>query len=328
VAKGKGGKTTTVYRKTPAPAHDPTIALTAGTAKAIPTCTVGSVRIRLVQVSRTAAGDIDLLLEVAGEARLMNLGLASTPSISKAIDDQGLKLAAGVQPTLHEAGPAAADLANGRNLIVINGNVVTNGAAAMPPPQQVTARLSPGNPPAGKEIKELSGKLSLQTVVDCEALVVVDKVLDAAGKTVKGKDGNSLTVRTTKVMKNGDVRLDVSVDSPSGMNGLGGNRIVIQGGGNVVINGGGNIAINGGGGMGPPVDPAKLPRLLDASGKAFNVVESAMQGTTIANGQMSIDFTVTYRPAVDQGPAAQLLLPGQRVFSFDVPFTLKDIKLP
>ena len=129
-------------------------------------------------------------------------------------------------------------------------------------------------------------------------------------------------------MKNGDVHLDLTVDSPSAQNGLGGNQIVIQGGGNIVINGGGGIVINGGGGMGPPVDPTKLPRLLDAAGKPFTVVESAMQSTTIANGQTSINFTVSYRPAADVGQAAQLVLPGQRTFTFDAPFTFKDIRMP
>ena len=57
-------------------------------------------------------------------------------------------------------------------------------------------------------------------------MFVVDKILDAAKKTVKRKDGASLTVMEVTKLDNGDIRIQVSVDevqNPAGP--VGGIRI-------------------------------------------------------------------------------------------------------
>jgi hypothetical protein len=45
-----------------------------------------------------------------------------------------------------------------------------------------------------------------------------------------------------------------------------------------------------------------------------------------AGGQMSYEYTMTYRLAKGQQPA-KLIFSGHRTVSLDIPFTLKDVPL-
>ena len=49
--------------------------------------------------------------------------------------------------------------------------------------------------------------------------------------------------------------------------------------------------------------------------------------TTIAAGKMTEIETVVFTPSEGQGAAARLVLPGYRLFEFEVPFTFEDIQL-
>jgi hypothetical protein len=326
---GKGQAKGTIQRINPVPDHG--VILTAGEAPAVPTVQAGSIRIRLIKVT-PVGGDVDITFEVAGEPCLVGLAAAGLPRIDKCLDEKDHRLASVLPPVDKTAKAddygdvvrgAVANAAVG--VVKINGQVISNGPTVPQPtgPFEVTVRLRRGDKSA-KTLQELSGRIGLLTMVDAGPLAVVDKILTAKGQSVKAKDGSTVTVKTVERLKNGDVRIQVTMSDLPGVNPLGaGGGIVIQGGGNVVINGN-NVAIGGGGSNGPS-SPLKL---LDAKGEAFTQIDSAFNGTTIAPGQMSQTMTLLFRPRAGQAEAAQLVLPGQRSFGFEVPFTFKDVVLP
>jgi hypothetical protein len=307
----------------------PGICLTAGKTADMPTCQAGSVRIRLVQATTLPSGEIEVVLDVAGEPRLEGFGSHGQPRVDRAIDDRGQQLA-GVPLPLPTADNNLSNLGgwNGNGgVIVINGNVAINGNTSFGPgqavggPNQVRLRLAPGANPA-KVLKELSGKLSVQTVVDAGPDIVVDKILQAAGQSTKGKDGKVLHVRGVEQLPNGQVRIQVGMENVVGQ-GLGGFGNANFNGNVVIIQNGNNIVIANGPGAAPT--QAAMPRLLDADGKSFTLVQQSSPSLNINNNQVLQIVTLTYRPQPGQGPAAQLVLPGQRLFTFAVPFTLENV---
>jgi hypothetical protein len=313
------------------PAAAPTqagIHLTPGKPVDTPVFQAGSIRLRLVRATNLPGGEIELMFDVSAEPRLRGFGSGGQPRMEKVVDDQGQNLAC---LPLHE--PAADNTANGfgngnGNVIIINGNVVsTLGGPSLQAqgPFQVTLRLAKGSLPA-KGLKELTGKLRVQAVVDSAPQVVVDKILQAAGQSAKGKNGAVLHVRNVEQLPGGDVRVQVGLENApgQGMGGFGGgNVVIIQGGGNVQINGN-KVVI---GGTGNPQAGAGLPRLVDGAGKSFTLVQHTSPSLTINNGQVSQVTTLVYRPQPGQGPPTQMVLPGHRLFTFEVPFTLQNIVL-
>jgi hypothetical protein len=273
------------------------------------------VRIRLVRAGTLPGGDIEVVLEVHGEPQLHGFGGAGGRA-DQVIDDRGQKLIG--LPTAAVESKAGHGPTNG--IVVVNGTPVS-GPMGQDGPYQVTLRLAAGALPA-KALKELSGKLSVHSVVDTGHDLVVDKILKAAGQSVKGQDGQVLHVRSVEQLANGTVRLQIALENTpnqgmgGGFNPNGGNIVVIQNGNNVVI---------GGGTSGPPAGGA-TPRLVDAQGKSYTLLQSS-PSVTITNNQVFHTTTLIYRAEPGQGPPAQLVLPGQRLFTFAVPFTFKDVVL-
>src|SRR5439155_5195430 len=162
----------------------------------------------------------------------------------------------------------------------------------------VNVRLKRGEKPA-KTLKELSGTINAQALAQTEALASVDNILKAAGKTAKSKDGGSLQVQTIDKLDNGDIQVKLALENLGGPNpfvGAGG-RVMIQGQAVVqfrqiqVGNAGGGMVI---GGMGP-ANSTNLPKLLDAKGQAYQVVNIPNQNMQFNNGQMTSHLTIIYR---------------------------------
>jgi hypothetical protein len=313
--KGGGGRVVPAV-----PNHEGGILLTAGQPTPVPTWIAGSVRIRLVQTVPVPGGATDLILEVAGEPRLAGFSGCRAPGTAKATGDRGQEVA--IAPL-----PAADDPRNRvRGQVVINGTDVSNSfgnSQGEGGPFHVTLRLQPGEQAAAK-IKELTGKLTVLTLVDSEPRFVVDDILKAAGKSVKDQDGATIHIRNVKQMPGGEVQVEVTMEKSIGGGLGGGGAVVINGGGNVVINGG-NITIGGTSGRRAPADG---PRLLDAKGQAYTLVDAGSNGFMINGGHVSQTVTYVYRPQEGQGAPAQLMVPGQRSFSVEVPFTFKNVVLP
>src|SRR5207253_926025 len=116
--------------------------------------------------------------------------------------------------------------------------------------RQATVRLKLGENDA-KSLKALKGTLTAKALADSEALITVDNVLSAAGKTVKGASGGSVQVHAIDKTANGDYQVQARLEnlpgSPGPMMMPGGGQfrfqqIQIQIGGNV----GGNIVMGAG----------------------------------------------------------------------------------
>ena len=122
-----------------------------------------------------------------------------------------------------------------------------------------------------------------------------------------------------------NVRLVLTMENDAGQNGKAGNIVLVGAQRQTVVVNGGSTTVEGN----PlPLPVAAAPRLRDAAGKEFALVELSSQSLTINNSHISQTLTVAYRPRAGQGPPAQLAVPGQRTLVFEVPFTLRDIVLP
>ena len=175
---------------------------------------------------------------------------------------------------------------------------------------------------AAKSLKEVKGSFTASALMPTEPLLTVDNVLKSAGKTVKGANGGSLSVKAIDKMNNGDYQVQISMENmPAGNNPFGGmgvgfQQIQIQ------IGGGGNVMING-------IRPNQhLPTLVDAKGQSYQLVNIPQRGLQINNGVMRQDVTLVFRPQASQGEPARLVLNGQRSVNFQVPFSFTNVPLP
>jgi len=294
------------------------IAVADGTPKSVPTSYSGAVRVRLLPATaeqRRAAqpGELVFLLDVDAEPRLQNFTLAATPQIEKAVDDQGQSLQIAMDT---DANPNVQN-ANVNGIAINRLLIARNGYQQLR--QQALIRFKAGEKPS-KVITELTGAVSAQALTTTEPVVTVKDILKAAGKSEKA-NGYSMQVNSVEKLANGDVKIDVSLESNGGQNVPGvqifqGGGIQIQG--NVQING--NVVFsstsNNNGGM---------PALVDVNGKSFRLSSTPSRRLTINNGRIISQLTLQYSPGPGQAEADRLVLSGQRTATFQVPFSFKDV---
>jgi hypothetical protein len=313
----------------------PGIHLTVGKAADVPTCLVGSVRIRLLKITAPPDGPLDVVLEVSGEPCLCGLAPAGPVQAIKALDEQGNALATAPPPSAPAPPP---NEETGRRLLsyrgsgwvailldhtILKGNTFAAASPVGEGPFLTTFRVRPGEK-TPRRLKELSGKLTLLTTVEAKAPLVIDDVLRATARSVKAGDGSKLTVEKVGRLQNEDIYVQVTWEKAVGANTLLGLRGSV-GGRQVWRN---NIEL---GGDTPDHSPALLsgaPRLLDRDGKGFGLAKWSSQGWTITRSQMVHRLTLVYRPQPGQGPPSRLVSPGQRVVPFEAAFKFTDIQLP
>jgi hypothetical protein len=191
----------------------------------------------------------------------------------------------------------------------------------MPLQRQTTFRLKAGDKKA-KTLKELTGSLTGQVLVS-DALITLDDVLKAAGKTANGKAGGSLTLNSIDKKDNGDYHVAMRLENVPGQNPFGGvfggNGVVIQ---NIQING--NVVMVGGGAPGG----SGLPDLVDEKGNKYQTGGMTNRRMNVNNGQVSQEITLVYRAANNVGAPARLVLNGQRPVNFNIPFSFRNVELP
>jgi hypothetical protein len=205
--------------------------------------------------------------------------------------------------------------------------------------QTVLLPLSRGEKEA-KKLKELKGKLAVQTRTAPQALITVNNILKAAGKTVKGDKGGSIKVIEAEKDGDGNFKVTFELERPAGV--IGGGMM------------GGGFGFGGGGVAPPPVAPPPVKggavrqvrvqigggvkggpaigigganwigiSLVDAKGKAFQLAGIGDRGANKGKAQ-----TLIFKPVQGQGDPAKLVFTGQRTVNVDVPFSFKDVKLP
>jgi hypothetical protein len=320
------------------------IILDDGKPEDVPTCYSGAFRIRLKlnalnmavpqpgQNAKPAAKKtLFAQLEVRAEPKVKGWYLSGKPTLETATDDQGQKLTV-FQPEVPRGGP------------VRFGNpvpaIAPAGGRMAPMPlwrgnnQQTTyLQLNLGEKEA-KKIKVFKGKLAVQTQTAPAALITVDNILKAAGKTVKGAKGGSIKVLEAAKDEDGNYKVRFELERPAGVSGgvsyggFGGGVVPAPRpapppakGGNFQV----QIQIGGGGraGIGWASPGMGGLSLVDAKGKPFLLV-----GATAQAGQGVKEQTLIFKPNKGQGEPAKFIFTGQRSVTVDIPFSFKDVKLP
>jgi hypothetical protein len=190
------------------------ITLLPGKADATPADTSSSVRVRAgdKKTFRIAEKEIVLTLAVTPEpkVRLQNLmGI----TIDKAIDDNNQKLKTIEGP----ANPLPGGLRGGR-IGVGGGIAVRPGVMIMPAfnglGRTTWVRLEQGEK-AAKSLKELSGTMSAQLLGEAEKMIAADKVMKAAGKSFKGKQGGEMKILTASKGADGTIEITFEFELPA-----------------------------------------------------------------------------------------------------------------
>jgi hypothetical protein len=205
------------------------IVLMDGKPKSLPTHYAGTVRIRAAEPTALPGGNETPLLvsmQVATEPKFQFRGVSSA-RITKAIDDNDQALSQ-IAPGEDGEGPAIANVPPGR-FIIRGGPMAMGMSPMMGGPGNTTIPLKKGEK-ASKSLKELSGRLTLQMLDAPEALISVENVLQAGGKTTKGKAGGAIKVVDATRTEEGQITLQVEIDAPpdvipAGSQGFGGFRM-------------------------------------------------------------------------------------------------------
>ncbi len=311
-----GGTTQTDVLRTATPEKLPELTLADGKATPRPTSDAGALRVRLAPAEtaiphqKKEDGDILFALDVMAAGRL-HWQKAVGLRIEKALDEEGRPLSQ--LPTSFKP-PVST--------VSVRGNFMVNGMPVVPSsdePEGSAARLVPvrlkrGRENAPKKLKELSGAVVGQVRTAHEPLVTVENVLNAAGRTVKGRLGGEVTVVEVAKEEDGQVRLKVRVER------------VGRGTADVPVNPfGGTVFINGRR-LGEEDLLSSLDfNLLDDKGKPFLTVKAISTGVRAGAGH---EYELVYEPEKGQGGAAKFVYSDRRTLFIEVPFTLKDVPLP
>jgi hypothetical protein len=306
-------------------AHSSQIVLTDGKPAILPTWYAGAVRIRILSNHGEASRSRDVLtfqLEVSAEPRLADWSILGEPRIEAAADDHGQQLA-----KVWDSNPGAiASAEEWRQrawqmqvrLVAMQESgtwqSLTGGHRRV-----VQVQLRAGDKPANV-LKQLQGIVAAEVVTPPEPLIAVERILQAAGKTMKGKRGGWIKVAEVKKDESGNYVVRYELEPPEGMSdaanamaAFGGIRqIRLQVNGNIIRR---QI-------MGGFAGPANLS-LVDEKGTAFAVI-----GTSSRNVNGTIEHSLTFQTAKGLGAPSRLVYTGQRKVTLDIPFTLKNAKLP
>lgn len=313
----------------PAPVQIPpgTIVVKDGKPSEVPACYSGAVRIRLlpadqprqIAVQPAKAGEVLLILEVTSEPRLQNFMVLGARA-EKMIDDQGQALTMAMEP-----------MPNNPNDPAGFGGIAAPAFRVYPygMQRQVALRIKLGDKQA-KSLKELTGTISAQTLSAPEALISVDDVLKAAGKTAKGKNGGAIELLNIEKKGDDTYQIKIRLENPPNTNPLGGNGIIQFMPANgiqmqqIQINGGG-IAV---GRPGSTVNNNGLPTLVDEKGQSYKLTQIPARSYRGVNGVFSQEVTMVFQANPGQGAPARLVLNGHRMLEVQVPFALKNVPLP
>jgi hypothetical protein len=279
----------------------------------LPTHQAGAVRIRALPpktpfagVSK-AEGETLLVLDVQCDPQLIWHGLVGM-RVYKAIDDQGQHLS---QPTPYLEQDATGINGVQEFIIVDSSN---NLAEAGGGGARIPLRLEIGRKSA-RVLREVQGTVSLRVEGQPEPLLAVENILMAAGQTAKCSDGGFLKVIESKQEADGRVKIKLQMLAPDVQLVFGGRgRAFVRGRGRALLIADGTI-------------PAYTDRLHLLDKKGLPIPSAGIEAATpLGNGPQEI--TLYFRPAKDQSRPAKLVYMGRPHAILEVPFTLKNLKLP
>ncbi|MCI0458657.1 MAG: hypothetical protein L0Z62_16975 [Gemmataceae bacterium] len=288
------------------------VTLADGAAPSLPTYLAGSVRLRALtsdpdQDDARKPGELLATLHALAEPALRWHEILSV-RIERAVDDQGQVLKGRHVPA--QVRPAA----RGGGMVVINGQVITaDNNQPRADASRIALHFQVGARPA-KLLKEVSGTISAQMLSAPKALVTVDNVLTASGKTFQGPHGVVVRVGTVKRGEDGQVTVTVAVEPPA----QGTSDGSAQKPPNMM-----NIIVNGRR-IGEPEETLSAANfaLLDGKGKRLEVARAVSTGKFAGRSR---EYELTYRQAT--GEPLRFLYLDRSPVVVEVPFTLRDVPL-
>jgi hypothetical protein len=286
--------------------------LTEGKPDELPTHRAGAVRIRALPPNTSlpgaakAEGEALLALDIQCDPHLVWHGLISM-RVHKAIDDQGKFL---TQPTpyLEQEG---AGLNGVQEFIIVDGS----GSLAEPGGggTRVPLRLQLGHKPA-TTLREIHGTVALRVEGQPEPLLKIHNILNAAGQTAKCADGGFLKIIESKQEPDGRVRIKLQMQAPD-------MQLVFGPRGRAFVRARGRALL-----IADNTVPAHTDRLHLLDKKGQSIPSAGIEAANPGNGLQEI--TVYFRPEKAQAESAKLVYIGRPLAILEVPFTLKNIKLP
>jgi hypothetical protein len=270
----------------------------------LPTAVTGVVRFRALPVPFDRdAGETGFFLEATPQFKSPWEGVVRV-RISHALDDRG--------QVLQTVEPLALDVSDPSAAWTTYDPATRELLTTLKNPRVLPIRLRAGKQ-TSHVLKQLSGALTARVPVK-RHLLVVDDVLESAGKTIKNDDGACLKVeRVTRLLDRG-VRFEVAWRPPP----------LSEAGrlGQVVRIGPGIVAFSGE----RFLNSANV-QVLDARGRPFASIEvDALRGES---RDAITSYEITCRPQPEQTEASQLIyVGGLQSAEIDIPFTLDDVPLP
>jgi hypothetical protein len=290
------------------------IVLSDGKRPPLPTYYAGAVRVRALPPEGPAAAvprrssEAAVVLEATPEPRLPWHGITGV-HIDRALDDQGQHLARvweAPAPEVAALPPGALPVARLR---------VRGGMPMAGPPttgaQQQPVVFKRGEKPS-KVLKELSGTILAEVETEPEAILTVDKVLQAVGQTVRAKEGGWLRVTQAEKVEGATVLIRCELEVPPDViPATLSPRSTGRGRRPAALGAPAATAVNG-------------LQLLDEDGNPMPMYTRHTQGRV--NGA-----TLVWDCAFATGGGAEpakLVFVGSRVAPVAIPFTLTDVPLP
>lgn len=278
----------------------------------VPTSYAGAVRVKAMPMPQPNRNKDERVfhLEVSAQPNLALQQVLET-RITRAIDDEDQKLTAA----------STMDSTDGQNLTVMANGLLWEGRSGsyINDLRYFPVRLKAPEKPS-RVLREVSGVVVVQVQTPLQPVVTIDNILQAAGKTVRCLDGETLTIVEVGKQEDGSWKLRLQLaESPAKLaaRARGGRVIQRQRNGIIVQNG-----VNQENGF----PDAKLV-LLDKTGKRIPVAERNFNAVFNGNN-IAQEMTLTYPSNPNAGEPAKLVMMDRRTLLIDVPFNLKDVPLP
>jgi hypothetical protein len=240
------------------------------------------------KVPTVYAGALRIRLRPGGQANPGEAALALDLSVEPRVYGFSVGDGSRVDRAVDDQGQALS------GTIAANVNVVRGPRGAVSV-QQPVLRLKLGDKQA-RGLKELSGQLAGQVLAPTEALITVKDIFNAVGKTFKGEGGGAIEILAVEKKGDGEVQIQLRQESPP-------------------FQADGSRA-------------ASLPRLLDAKGDAYQLVQVPARGRRTNGRVLTQELTLLFRANPGQGDPSSLVLNGVRPVNVQVPFTVANVPLP
>ncbi len=299
-----------------------------GRVQTLPTDASHAVRVRALDrndiVGEPREKEILLALQVTPEPKL-HWQFLSGVRITKAVDDNGQNLT-----TANPADPEVDPNLNPGLPRVRNPRIIRQ----LPMENVLPVRLKAGAQPS-KTLKELQGIVTAQVLTDPQAVITVDKVLEAAGKTFKGGEGGVLRVLEVKKQADDQVEVRFEFEAPRMVLGAAVVPATTPAVGNAPIQpalrrGAVPEAVpaptpGGPGAVPPPAVAAQVFTLLDDKGNPLPLLNQNMTSRNDPRGTVAV-YRLVFRSATRE--PARLVCMGQHSVTLEIPFTLADVTIP